>query len=311
MKKKLNSILIIGGTGFIGFNVAKKLSEKYEVLSVSKKFPNKNRKVKKVKYFTCDISNRKKLEIFLNKREKYDYVLNLGGNVNHSNKQQTYKSHFIGSKNLAELLLKKKIKRFIQIGSSVEYGNHSSPHKENLKLNMNNLKSTYGISKFKASKLLIKYFKDYKFPVVILRPYLIYGPFQDYNRIIPIIISSSLKNKRFPCSDGSQSRDFLFIDDFVNLIKKILNKKKDNINGQIFNVGTGKPLLIKVVIKTIVKKIKSGQPVFGKIKLRKDEILKMYPSISKVKRMINWTPRIPFEKGLNKTIVYYAKKLKK
>ena len=37
----------------------------------------------------------------------------------------------------------------------------------------------------------------------------------------------------------------------------------------------------------------------------------MYPSISKVKRMINWTPRIPFEKGLNKTIVYYAKKLKK
>ena len=107
----------------------------------------------------------------------------------------------------------------------MEYGNHSSPHKENLKLNMNNLKSTYGISKFKASKLLIKYFKDYKFPVVILRPYLIYGPF----RIIIELyhnISSSLKNKRFPCSDGSQSRDFLFIDDFVNLIKKILNKKR-------------------------------------------------------------------------------------
>ena len=68
---------------------------------------------------------------------------------------------------------------------------------------------------------------------------------------------------------GNQERDFLYVDDFIDLIIKILGSK--NIKSGIFNVGSGKPIQVKKAILTIVKKIKKGTPLFGKLKMRKDE----------------------------------------
>ena len=310
MKKKNKLILIIGGTGFIGFNLIKKLIKKnFKIESISTRLPNSEKRVKGVKYLICDISNKKKLKKIIGVNKKYDYVLNLGGNVNHRDKVKTLQSHYLGIKNLTSIFLKKSIKKFIQVGSSVEYGNIKSPHKENNIFKVKNLKSSYGKAKLSASNLLLYYNKKFNFPVIILRPYLIYGPHQDLNRILPIIISACIKKEKFDCSDGKQYRDFLFIDDFVRLIEKLLNERKI-LNGQIFNVGFGKPIKIKDVINSIVEKIKGGKPTFGAIRLRKDEILKMYPSILKIKKFTKWRPRIPFETGLKRTIFYYEKKLK-
>ena len=119
--KKTQKILIVGGTGFIGYHFAKKcLSKKFEVTSISRNRPKKIRRLKRIKYIYCDITNKKKLDSKLNKH--YDYVINLGGDVDHHGKN-TFKSHFTGCKNLVEIFGKKKIKRFIQLSSSVEYGN--------------------------------------------------------------------------------------------------------------------------------------------------------------------------------------------
>ena len=80
------------------------------------------------------------------------------------------------------------------------------------------------------------------------------------------------------------------------------NKKA---KGQIINIGTGKPKKIRNVINLIKNKIKSGQPQFGKIKLRPEETLKMYPQISKAKKILDWSPKIRFKKGLFSTIKSY------
>ena len=77
---------------------------------------------------------------------------------------------------------------------------------------------------FKAKAMATKYFlelhKKKKFPVTILRLYQAYGPKQDTNRLIPIVIKSCLKNKKFPCSTGIQYRDFLHIDDLINSVEE-------------------------------------------------------------------------------------------
>ena len=78
---------------------------------------------------------------------------------------------------------------------------------------------------------------------IILRPYQVYGPYQKYDRLIPMVIKSCLKNKKFPCTEGNQERDFLYVDDFTDLIIKILRKK--NFKNRIFNVGYGKPIKVK------------------------------------------------------------------
>ena len=302
MKKE--NLIIIGGTGFIGFNVIQKFikKKKFNILSLSSKIPLKSRKFKEVDYIVCDIFKKRKLEMLL-KKKKIDYAINLAGYVDHKNKDKTYKSHYIGCKNLIKIFKKKKIKRFIQLGSSVEYGFKKSPQKENCKINIKNLKSTYGKAKLNATNLLMNTYKKENFPAVILRLYIAYGPHQSINRFIPEVIKSCLKNKEFNCSHGQQVRDFMYISDLVDLIYKCL--KINNLDGNIFNVGSGRQQKVKNVINSIIKKTSGGKPLFGKIKLRKDEPLKLYPDISKVKKFLNWKPKISFDKGLAKTIKYY------
>ena len=301
MNKK--KILITGGTGFIGYHLAKKcLKLKWLVTSLSTKKPKKNRKLKQVKYIICDVSNKKELKKKL--KTNYDYVINLAGYVDHSHKLKTMKSHYDGCKNLSSFFLNTEIQKFIQIGSSIEYGKVKSPQFENIKNDQKTF-SVYGNAKLLSTKLLLKLNKKFNFPATIIRLYLVYGPKQDNNRVIPITISNAIKNQKFDCSEGLQLRDFIYIDDVINGILKIINNKK--LAGQIINIGSGKPISIRNVILKICNLVGSGKPQFGKIKLRNDETMKLYPNISRAKRLLSWKPKIQLNSGLKKTINYYKK----
>ncbi len=299
MSKK---ILIIGGTGFLGYHLAKKcLLKKWIVTSVSTNYPIKERYLKRVKYLILDITKKKLLVKKL--KLNYDFVINFGGYVNHNDKIKTYKSHYNGCKNLADIFKKKKIKSFIQIGSCVEYGNTKSPQKENYIIDVKKIKSSYGKAKLMATNYLLKLNKKFNFPCTILRLYLVYGSHQDNNRLIPYTINECLNNNKFNCSSGKQFRDFLYVDDFVKAIFKCLNNKR--AIGQIINVGKGKPKNVKKVIIFIKKKINLGEPIFGKISFRKDETLKLYPNTRKSKKILNWKPNTTFQNGINKVIKYF------
>ena len=301
MKKK---ILIIGGTGFIGSSLIRFLKKKefFTIVSISSKKITKNFKVSKVKYIVCDISKKNEIEKKL-KNLEFDYVINLAGYVDHKHKIKTYNSHFLGLRNISNHFLKKKIKKFVQIGSSLEYGKSKTPHKENIFVNKKTLKSTYSYSKYLATEHLLKIYKQNKFPVTIFRLYLVYGPGQATNRIIPIVINNCLKNLSFETSSGKQIRDFIYIDDLIRIIYKSLRIKKSS--GHVYNIGSGKPIQIKKLIKMIKNKIGTGNPLFGKIPLRKDEQIKIYPSINKIKKHFNFTIKYSIKKGLEKTIKYY------
>ncbi len=295
----MKNILIIGGTGFIGYHLAKKcLKKNFKVTSISKNQPKKIRFLKKVKYIICDINNKKILKKIDN---NFDYVVNLGGYVDHKNKQETYRSHYLGLKRLTKIFIKKKIKKFIQIGSSMEYGRVRSPQKENFNCYP---ESIYAISKFLSTKHLITLYKKKKFPAVILRLYQVYGPNQDKNRLIPIIIDSCKNNKSFPCSSGVQLRDFLFVDDLIDAILRCLDKK---VEGKIINIGSGKIIQVKKIINQIVNFYKAGKPLFGSIKLRNEEMLRVYPSLLSARKFLGWKSKVSFGKGILKTINFYNK----
>ena len=299
----IKKILIAGGTGFIGYHLAKKCIQKgWNVTSISTKKPKKNRKLKSVKYLFCDISNKKKLLKIL--PLDFDYVINLAGYVDHSHDVKTMKSHFNGCKNLSLFFLNSKIKKFIQVGSSIEYGKIKSPQKEK-KSNTQKTYSIYGKAKLLSTKFLLKLSKEQNFPSVIIRLYLVYGPNQDTNRIIPITIKNAIENKKFDCSSGRQLRDFIYVEDVIHAIIKILKSK--NVKGEIINIGSGKPITIKKVILKICKLVNAGIPQFDKIKLRKDEILKLYPNLSKIKKVIKWETKVNLDQGLKKTIKYFKK----
>ncbi len=291
-------ILITGGSGFLGSNFSKTLNLKnYNVTSILRTKKTRISKIKGIKYVYCDLTNLKKIKKNIN--QNYDFVFNFIGNINHKNKLENIKSHFLSTKNLLKRLNKKYLKLFVQIGSSLEYGKKKSPQTEKDRCNPI---SSYGKAKYLASKHIQKNLNNY----IILRLYQVYGPNQKTDRLIPFVVKSCLSNKSFPCTSGNQQRDFLYVDDLIKLLLKILKKKK--INSDIYNVGYGKPEKVKKIIQFINKKTKFGTPEFGKIIMRKDEINSLYPSIEKVKKEFNWKPQTNINVGISKTINFYAKK---
>lgn len=302
-KKKIKkTVLVIGGTGFLGHHISKKLIKlNYKVISVSLNKPKKLRRVKKVKYLLIDIRNKKELFKF-NSIKNIDYIINFSGYIDHIGNKSKLKTHFYGTKNLISFFEKKKIKLFIQAGSSLEYGKSKSPHKEQKKSTPISL---YAKAKFLTNLYLQKASRKFKFDYLILRIYQVYGPGQNADRLIPQVIKSCLRNEKFNCSEGSQKRDYLFIEDFLELIIKILKSKK--ITSGIYNVGSSKPVKIKNIIKFIKKNIKKGIPVFGGSKMRSEEMQSYFPDISKIKKYFKWSAKIRLKQGLIQTIKYYKK----
>ncbi len=98
-------------------------------------------------------------------------------------------------------------------------------------------------------------------------------------------------------------RDFCYIDDVIKSI--FLSFRFKEAKGNIFNIGYGKPIKIKKLIKYINLKVGKGFPQFGLKKYRDDEVLKYYPIIKKVKNKLKWKPKISLKNGINKTIKFY------
>ena len=270
------------------------------VHSLSKSKPRKKRRIKGVKYIICDVRKLNAIKFKLD--NYYDYIVNLSGYVDHSKNKSIIATHFQGCKNLVFNFKNNKPRKFVQIGSSIEYGKQKSPQKETSLKKIDTL-SVYGNAKLKSTLFLLSLYNKEYFPTTVLRLYLAYGPNQDNNRIIPYVISNSLKGKKFNCSPGNQFRDFTYIDDVINAIYKTLKSKKSN--GELINIGFGKPNKIKDVIQKIVKYIGKGEPIFSKLKIRNDEPKNLYPNIKKAKRILNWSPKINLRNGIKKTIKFY------
>tara|TARA_Y100000590_G_C15652288_1_gene989272 strand:- start:14 stop:466 length:453 start_codon:yes stop_codon:yes gene_type:complete len=146
----------------------------------------------------------------------------------------------------------------------------------------------------------MKLYKTHKFPSVVLRLFSVYGPNQDKNKVIPQIIEGCIKNKKFSVSEGRQYRDFCLVSDVVNAIFLCLRSK--NTVGEVFNIGSGKPIKIKKLVKLFCKKIGKGKPEFGKIKYREDENMNLFPDIKKAKFKLKWKPKKNLINGLNITL---------
>ena len=143
------------------------------------KFPIKKRRLKSVKYLRIDLSQKK---LFRSLPSNFDYVVNLAGYVDHSDKRKTMQSHFNGCKNLSMFFIDKNVKKFIQIGSSIEYGKLKSPQKENKK-NLQKTYSVYGKAKLLSTRFILSLYKRYNYLRLYFlfnTGYLIYLQYRNY-----------------------------------------------------------------------------------------------------------------------------------
>ena len=296
-----NKLLMVGGTGFIGVNVAEKaVNYGFKVSIISKNVCSPSKQLRGVEYITVDITKEKDLLSEL-KDKTFNYVLNLVGYVDHAvysnGGSEVFKVHFNGAVNIVNCIDKANLRSFVQIGSSDEYGGNLAPQNESQReMSI----SPYSFAKSAVTHFLQMLYRTERYPVVILRPFLVYGVGQEVNRFIPNVVQGCVNDRPFPVSAGSQLRDFCYIDDIVEVILLALINK--DIHGEVINIASGNPVSIKWVINTIVDMVGSGKPSFGDIDYRDMENMMLYADVSKAKRMLGWNASIGLEQGLKLTI---------
>ncbi len=293
-------LLVIGGTGFIGHHVVKRgIAQDWQVTSLGLKPPLPERTVPGTRYVTADLTQTKGLRQLGDNR--FDYVVNLGGYIDHTlfcnGGRKVIRSHFDGLLGLLEYLDRAAIRRFVQIGSSDEYGDMPAPQREGER---ERPISPYSLGKVAATHFLQMLHRTEELPAVTLRLFLTYGPGQDERRFLPQIIRGSLEDREFPVSEGEQLRDFCYVDDTVDAVYRSFNCAA--ADGRVFNIGSGQPRSIRELIELTQHLIGSGRPQFGRIPYRAGENMALYADISAAREILGWTPATPLESGLQTTI---------
>jgi len=329
---KNKKILITGINGFVGSNLAKKLiSLDAKVFGLVRTlhfnsllyYENINKK--------CFIINGDILDKDLIKRvlieNQITHIFHLAAQaevgIAKLNPFDTFQTNTNGTLSILSAIYesKQKIKSIVISSTDKVYGQYplkSLPYKEDYKL-----KCIYPYDVSKAcADLIAQSFSTslFKLPISITRFSNIYGPGQlNFSALIPDLIRSSLGYSEFtPRSNGNYSRDFVFIDDVINvylLISKNLHLNKSNVNSQIFNLGNNKLIKVSEIIKLIYK-INNKNYKLNKIlkimanKRSKGEIVDQLMDYEKIYEFFKYKPKTKFLNGINKTIKWYKKYLK-
>jgi len=305
MNKK-RKILVTGGAGFIGSHLVDALIERgHRVVVIDNLSTGKRENVnKKAKFYKIDICSPKIGEIF--KKEKPEIVFHLAAlpRVPLSVKEPvlTSRVNILGTINIFKASVDSKVKRVIFASSSSVYGDQKNlPLREDM---VPNPISPYGLQKYVCEQFAKLFSNLYKIPIVSLRYFNVYGPRIDFNSEYSLVIGKFLKLKAQgkPLTiygDGNQTRGFCYVDDVVEATILAMESKKIR-GGEVINIGSEKSHSINYLAKLIGGKVKYLSP-------RPGDVLHTRADISLAKKLLNWSPKVSLEEGLEKTKQWFEK----
>lgn len=324
IKEEINKlqgpIIVFGAGGFIGANLVRQLLQyREDIYAVTSKpfVPWRLDDINPNNILHCDITKKEHVELLF---EKYQFktIFDLAAYGAYSKQdivEKIYETNFIGLLNLLEVCSKFSINAFIHAGSSSEYGLNCAAPKEDAVLEPN---SHYAVSKVSASYLIKFYGIIKEMPVLNLRYYSVYGPYEEPDRLIPKLIDEGRKGNYPPLVEPEISRDFIYIDDIVLATLKAANADYSIVKGMSFNIASG----IKKTIKDVVFIIKDifnipVDPSWGNMPNRKWDLKEWYGDPSQTEKFLGWKNETSLKEGLTKTRNWqsaysqplYAKKL--
>ncbi len=293
--------VVTGGCGFLGSHLVENLIKlKHNVTVIddlsSGRINNLHNVKKKFKFIKASICNYKKISRYF---ENTDWVFHLAAKSDIvpsiENPKIYFETNVDGTFNVLQCSRKNKVKKFIYIASSTCYGipkNYPTSEMDKIET-----KFPYALTKHLGEKLVLHWGQVYKLPVISLRCFNIYGTRSRttgaYGAVMGVFLAQRINKKPLTIvGTGNQKRDFTYVTDVVNAI---LKAAKSKIKNEIFNVGSGQTISINYVAKLI-----GGKKVF--LPKRPGEPDITFADIKKIKRLLNWKPKININSGINKLI---------
>lgn len=305
MKQKNNKISVVtGGAGFIGSHLVDLLLKKgFEVRvidnfsgghidNLKKHKDNKNLKVKNIDILKINFKDK----IFHNSMYIFHFA-GIGDIVPSIENPIAYmNTNIMGTINILEAARYNNVKKFVYAASSSCYGLADTPTKEN---HLINPEYPYALSKNMGEQSVMHWNKVYKLPVVSIRIFNAYGKrvrtTGAYGAVFGVFFKQKIAGKPFTVvGNGDQKRDFIYVTDVAEAFFKAAVSKYKN---EIFNLGEGKPKSINRLIelmgggKTINLPVRPGEP---------DITL---ANINKIKKYLDWKPKISFEQGVKSMLL--------
>ncbi|TAL68269.1 MAG: NAD-dependent epimerase/dehydratase family protein [Bacteroidetes bacterium] len=311
----MQTILLTGSAGFIGSKTTELLLKQgMAVVGVDNLNDYYDTKLKEYRnnhllkfdnynFKLADIENLPALRKIFNEY-KFDAIINLaaraGVRYSLENPHVYITTNIHGSLNLLELMKEFNVKKYVIASSSSAYAGEEMPFNEDLPVNKPI--STYAATKKSAELIAYTYHYLFGIDISILRYFTVYGPAgrpdMSYFRFIKWI-DDGIPVELF--GDGSQSRDFTYIDDIADGTVKALK----NVGYEIINLGGGKnPVSINYMITKIEEYI-GKKAIFNRKEFQKTDMDVTWADISKAKKILDWEPIISFDKGLKRTVDWY------
>lgn len=311
----METILVTGGAGFIGSNIAEELVARgYRVVVLDDLSSGKLDNVDHLlhnKNFTFIRGSVLDTGLVRSLMKTYQVsgishqaaIASVGKSIIEPVK--TIEANITGTANLFDLAAESCCRRIVFASSCAVYGDGPEASK-NEKMGMNP-KSPYAVSKA-AKEMLARTFCDlHTIEIVALRYFNVYGKRQsvqsDYAAVIPAFITKAVRNEPLPIEgDGLQTRDFVYIRDVVQA--NLLGLTMKNVTGGCYNIGSGTSINILELATTIIKTAKSTSRVIHKPP-RPGDVRNSRADIENAKKVLGYSPSYSMQQGLAETIPWF------
>ena len=315
MKKK---ILITGGAGFVGTNFVTRLFQQHpeyhvvvlDALTYAGNLENFTPQIKNDARFTFHRGDVRDFGLVLELTSKVDTVIHFAAETHVARSiydaRRFFETDVLGTQSIANAVLKnrEKITRFIHISTSEVYGTAMfSPMDEDHPLNP---MSPYAAAKAGADRLIYSYWRTYDLPMVILRPFNQYGPYQHLEKVIPRFITSALLNEPLTVhGTGEARRDWLHVADTCERIDRVLHAEDIKVRGEVFNLGSGSDLDILAIARMILLILGKPESLIHFMDDRPGQVQHHISSTTKAEHVLGIRSGRSFETGLEQTIRWY------
>jgi len=304
----MKTILVTGGTGFLGSHLCEKLLDLNNyVICLDNNFTGNLQNIAHLRgnphfeFIRHDITK----EIFLELDEIYHLACPASPKDYQFNSIKTIKTNILGTLNMLGLAKRTGAKILLTSTSEIYGDPKISPQIEEYWGNVNpiGIRSCYDEGKRLAETLMMEYHRNCNVDTRIVRIFNTYGPRLNKNdgRVISNFVVQALEEKPITIyGEGSQTRSFCYVDDLIDGIIKLMDS---NYNFPV-NIGNPNEITIKEIAEKILKLTGSKSEIIYK-PLPEDDPTKRKPDISKAKTILHWEPKINLEEGLIKTIQYF------
>lgn len=310
-------LLVTGGCGFIGSNFVRFVLEHYQpefltnvdALTYAGNPENlagvPEQCGERYEFFQADIADREAMEALMAKHKFYaivnfaaeshvDRSITSSGNFVHTN--------IVGTEVLLETARRHGVKRFVQISTDEVYGS-LGPEGRFTETSPIEPSSPYSASKAGADLLALAAYKTFGQEVVITRCSNNYGPYQFPEKLIPLMITNALADKKLPVyGDGLNVRDWIHVDDHCRAIMAVLLEGKP---GEVYNVGADAELENIAVVELILETLGKPRDLISYVTDRLGHDRRYAIDSTKLRAQLDWKPIHTPRQGIQETIQWY------